>query len=183
MSRRPEPPSDMGLPRSRHVYVTEGEAMTWNLLDRGNDSMFNRNRKDIFFAIWDELPTPPPTTTPSDRRNYNLWCDYHKEHGHTLAQCCELKRILHQLADEGKLLRFINRKDYDTRGEAERRPSNQKRRSPKRDEARRENSNTQETISMIFGGYTEEYPTIRIVKDIVHTLFKDLQKPRQVDRS
>ena len=78
--------------------------------------MFNRN-KDIFFAVRDELPTPPPTTTPSDRRNYNLWCDYHKEHGHTLAQCRELKRILHQLADEGKLSRFINRKDYDARRE------------------------------------------------------------------
>ncbi|XP_057548070.1 uncharacterized protein LOC130826504 [Amaranthus tricolor] len=98
----------------------------------------------------------PPTTTLSDRRNYNLWCDYHKEHGHTLAQYRELKPILHQLADEGKLSRFINRKDYDTRGEVERRLWNQKRRSPKRDEARRESSNKQGTINMIFGGYTEE---------------------------
>ncbi|XP_057522630.1 uncharacterized protein LOC130802638 [Amaranthus tricolor] len=142
MSRRPEPPSNMGPPRSRHVYVTEGEARIRNLLDRGNDPMFNRNRKDIFFTVPDELPTPSPTTTPSDRRNYNLWCDYHKEHAHTLAQCRELKRILHQLADERKLSRFINRKDYDTRGEVERRPWNQKRISPKRDDARRESSNT-----------------------------------------
>ncbi|XP_057529792.1 uncharacterized protein LOC130808331 [Amaranthus tricolor] len=165
--RRPEPPSDMGAPRSRHVYVAKGESRTRNLLDGGNDPMFNKNRKDIFFAIRDELPTPPPTTTPSNRRNYNLWCDYHKEHGHTLAQCCELKRILHQLADEGELSRFINRKDYGTRGDAERRPWNQK-----RNEARRESFNTQGTINMIFSGYTEEYPTIRAAKDSVHTLFK-----------
>ena len=172
MSRRPEPPSDMRPPRSRHVYVTEGEARTRNLLDRGNDPMFNRNRKDIFFAIRDEFPTPPPTTTPSDRRNYNLWCDYHKEHGHTLTQCREFKRILHQLADEEKLSRFINQKDFGTRNDAERRPWNQKRRSPRRDEVRRESSNTQGTINMIFGGYTEEYPTIRTAKDNVYTLLK-----------
>ncbi|XP_057538025.1 uncharacterized protein LOC130815553 [Amaranthus tricolor] len=167
MPRHPEPPSDMGPPRSRHVYVTEGEAKTRNLLDGGNDPMFNRNRKDIFFAIRDELPTPPPTATPSNCRNYYLWCDYHKEYGHTLGQSRELKRILHQLADEGELSRFINRKDYGTRGDAERRPWNQK-----RDEVRRESSNTQGTINMIFGGYTEEYPTIRAAKDSVHTLFK-----------
>ncbi|XP_057522587.1 uncharacterized protein LOC130802595 [Amaranthus tricolor] len=135
LPRRPEPPSDMGPPRSRHVYVAKGEPRTRNLLDGGNDPLLTRNRKDIFFAIRDQLPTPPPTTTPSDRRNYNLWCDYHKEHGHTLVQCREFKRILHQLADEGKLSRFINRKDYDARREAERRPWNQRRRSPKRDEA------------------------------------------------
>ncbi|XP_057538142.1 uncharacterized protein LOC130815671 [Amaranthus tricolor] len=64
--RRPEPPSDIGPPRSRHVYVAKGESRTRNLLDGGNDPMFNRNRKDIFFAIRDELPTPPPTTTLSD---------------------------------------------------------------------------------------------------------------------
>ncbi|XP_057544996.1 uncharacterized protein LOC130824124 [Amaranthus tricolor] len=101
-----------------------------------------------------------------------MWCDYHKEHGHTLAQCRELKRILHQLADEGKLSRFINRKDYDAKGEAERRPWNQRSRSPKRDEARRDSSNTQGTINMIFGGYIEEYPTIRAAKDSVHALLK-----------
>ena len=167
MPHRPEPPSDMGPPRSRHVYAIEGESRTRNLLDRGNDPRFNLNRKDIFFAVRDELPTPPPITTPSDRRNYNLWCDYHKEHGHTLAQCRELKRILHQLADEGELSRFINRKDYGTRGDAERRPWNQK-----RNEARRESSNTQGTINMIFSGYTEEYPTIRAAKDSVHTMFE-----------
>ncbi|XP_057528222.1 uncharacterized protein LOC130806967 [Amaranthus tricolor] len=172
LPRRPESPSDMGPPRSRNVYVAKGEPRTRNLLDGGNDPLFNRNRKDIFFAIRDQLPTPPPTATPSDRRNYNLWCDYHKEHDHTLAQCRGLKRILHQLADEGKLSRFINRKDHNAGREAERRPWNQKRRSPKRDNARRESSNTQGTINMIFGGYTEEYPTIRAARNSVHTLLK-----------
>ncbi|XP_057526418.1 uncharacterized protein LOC130805651 [Amaranthus tricolor] len=140
LSRRPEPPSGMGPPRPRHVYVAEGEPRTRNLLDGGNDPLFNRNRKDIFFAIRDQLPTPHPTATPSDRHNYNLW--------------------------------FINRKDYDAGREAERRPWNQRRRSPKRDEARRKSSNTQGTINMIFGGYTEEYPTIRAARNSVHTLLK-----------
>ncbi|XP_057522576.1 uncharacterized protein LOC130802581 [Amaranthus tricolor] len=152
MPRRPEPFSEMGPPRSRHVYVTKGEVRTQNLLDGGNDPMFNRNRREIFFAIRGELPTPPPTTTLSDRHNYNV------------------------LAGEGKLSRFINQKDYDVRGEAERRTWNQRRRSPKRNEARRESSNTQGTINMIFGGYTEEYPTIRAARDNVHTLLKGSPK-------
>ena len=123
--------------------------------------MFNRNRKDIFFAIRDALPAPPPTTTPSDRRNYNMWCDYHKEYGHTLTQCRELKRILHQLAKEGKLGRFMNRKECGTRNNTEKGPYRMRHRTPRREEVgRRKSSNTQGIISMIVGGYFEEYPTI-----------------------
>ena len=172
LPRRPDPPPDMGPPRSRHVYAAEEGPRTRNLLDRGNDPLFNRNRKDIFFAVWDELPAPPPTTTPFDRRNLNLWCDYHKEHGHTLAQCRELKRVLYQLAEEGKLERFMNRKKYDTRNDAERRKWNPRRRSPRREETRRESSNTQGTINMICGGFSKDYPTIRAARDSVHTLLK-----------
>ncbi|XP_057545841.1 uncharacterized protein LOC130824839 [Amaranthus tricolor] len=136
MPRRPGPPSDMGPPRARQVYVAGGETRTRNLGDGGNDPMFNRNRRDIFFAVRDQLPAPPP------------------------------------LADEGKLSRFLNRRDYNAGREGERRPWQQKRRSPKRNEARHESSDTQGTINMIFGGYTEEYPTIRAAKNSVHTLLK-----------
>ena len=111
----------MGPPTSKHVYVTEGEPRARNLLDGGNDLMFNINRKDIFFSIRDKLSALPPSTTPYDRRNYNLWCNYHKEHSHNLAQCWELKHVLHQLAEDGKLERFMNRKEYGTRNDTERR--------------------------------------------------------------
>ena len=90
--------------------------------------------RDIFYAIRDALPTPPPTTTASDRRNYNLWCDYHREYGHTLEQCRELKRILHQMAEEGKLGRFLNRKEYTSRGDNER--SYRPRHKPPKNEGR-----------------------------------------------
>ena len=170
MSRRLEPLSDMGPPRSRHVYATEGEPKARNLLDGGNDPMFNRNRKDIFFAIGDELAAPSPTTTPFDCRKYNLWCDYHQEHGHTLAQFHELKCVLHQLAEEGKLARFMNWKDYGTRNNIEKRPWILRRRSPKKEETRRESSNTQGIINLIFSDYSEEYPTVHAARDSVHTL-------------
>ena len=70
---------------------------------------FNRNQKDIFCAIRSKLPQPPQVSTSMNRRNMDLWCEYHKEHGHTLAHCRELKKVLDRLANEGKLGRFINR--------------------------------------------------------------------------
>lgn len=171
MPRRPDPASDMGPPRSRHVYDAEEGPRTWYLLDKGNDPLFNKNRKNFFFVIRDELPASRPTTTPLDRRNFNLWCDYHKENDHTLAQCHELKRILYQLAKEGKLEMFMNRKEYGTRNDAERRAW-----IPQREEIRRESSNTQGTIHWICGGYYEDFPTIHAAKDSVHTLLKGPQK-------
>ena len=78
------------------------------LRDDEYDARFNRNRKDIFYAIRDELPPPTAIPTPQNRRNMDLWCEYHKEHGHTLPNCRELKRILDQYADEEKLNRFLH---------------------------------------------------------------------------
>ena len=118
--RHQGPPSKMGPPRSRHIYVTEEEPRAKNLRDGEEDSRFNRNRRDIFYAIQNELSTPRPTTTPSDCRNYNLWCDYYRNYDHTLTQCKELKRILHQMDEEWKLERFLNRKEYGSRGDNER---------------------------------------------------------------
>ena len=67
------------------------------LRDDGYDSRFNRNRRDIFYAIRDELPAPSTILTPKNRRNMDLWCEFHKEHGDTLP------------IYEGKLNQFLYR--------------------------------------------------------------------------
>ena len=92
-------------PRFDHNYSVE-----WSkeLKDGGYDPRFNRKRKDIFYTIRSELPQPSQVSTSMNRRNMYLWCEYHKEHGHTLAHCRELKKVLDQLANEGKFGRFMN---------------------------------------------------------------------------
>ncbi|XP_010684615.1 uncharacterized protein LOC104899176 [Beta vulgaris subsp. vulgaris] len=79
------------------------------LTDNGNDPRFNKNRKEIYFDIRNKnwLPKPAPIRTSSSRRNKSLWCDYHKECGHTTKDCRELKKSLDGLADQGKLNHYL----------------------------------------------------------------------------
>ena len=51
----------------------------------GYEARFNRNRRDIFYAMRDELPPPSTIPTPKNGRNMDLWCEYHKKHGLTLS--------------------------------------------------------------------------------------------------
>ena len=128
--------------------------------DGVEEPCFNRDWRDIFCAIQDALPAPLPTTTLSDRRNYNLWCDHYREYGHTLTQCRELKRILHQMAEKEKLGRFLNRKEYTSRSNNERLYC--PRHKPPNDEERKDvSSDTHGVINMIIDGFSEAYPTLR----------------------
>ena len=106
-----EKPQNHNQIASRGPNWSEGERKypLRELKDDSYASRFNLNRKHIFYAIRDELPPPFTIPTPQNRRNMDLWCEYHKEHGHKLPNCRELKRILDQFADEGKLNRFLYR--------------------------------------------------------------------------
>ena len=53
-------PFEVGPPRSRHIYVMEEEPRAKNLRDGGENPRFNRYIRDIFYAIQEELPAPPP---------------------------------------------------------------------------------------------------------------------------
>lgn len=55
------------------------------------------------------LPRPPPVRTREERRNKKLWCEYHKECGHTTRDCRELKKALDKLADQGKLNKYLKK--------------------------------------------------------------------------
>ncbi|XP_021737589.1 uncharacterized protein LOC110704120 [Chenopodium quinoa] len=44
---------------------------------------------------------------PIKQRNKKLWCEYHKECGHTTHNCRELKKALNKLAEEGKINRYL----------------------------------------------------------------------------
>ena len=64
------------------------------------------------------------------------------------------------MAEEGKLGRFLNRKEYASRGDNER--SYRPRHKPPKDEERKDvSSDTRGVINVIIGGFLEEYPTLR----------------------
>ena len=43
----------------------------------------------------------------STRRNQNFYCQYHKDHGHTMEDCRNLWNYLDQLVREGKLKHLL----------------------------------------------------------------------------
>ncbi|XP_057250719.1 uncharacterized protein LOC125497729 [Beta vulgaris subsp. vulgaris] len=102
--KRKDEGGHMGQPKHQRTGG-RGDRLT----DNGNDPRFNKNRKEIYFDIRNKnwLPRPAPIRTSSSRRDKSLWCDYHKECGHTTKDCRELKKSLDGLADQGKLNHYL----------------------------------------------------------------------------
>ncbi|KAJ8425172.1 LOW QUALITY PROTEIN: hypothetical protein Cgig2_013326 [Carnegiea gigantea] len=51
----------------------------------------------------------PPMTAPPRPQNARKYCEFHEQSGHTTTECRELKKALHELADKGKIDRFLKR--------------------------------------------------------------------------
>ncbi|XP_062085521.1 uncharacterized protein LOC133791617 [Humulus lupulus] len=54
--------------------------------------------------IWRE---PYKNTTPSDRRDKNRYCLFHKDHGHMIAECHNLNNQIQALMRSGRLTQYI----------------------------------------------------------------------------
>ena len=93
----------MGPSRGEGRRPTQTQAYPTYEARESGESRFNRSQKDMFYSVREQLPIPPKVSTSRNRRNMDLWCEYHLEHDHTLSQCRELKNLLDKLADEGKL--------------------------------------------------------------------------------
>ncbi|KAJ8428572.1 hypothetical protein Cgig2_021630 [Carnegiea gigantea] len=55
------------------------------------------------------LRQPPPMTAPPRPHNARKYCEFHKQSGHTMNECRELKNALHELANKGQIDRFLKR--------------------------------------------------------------------------
>ncbi|KAJ8438068.1 hypothetical protein Cgig2_025473 [Carnegiea gigantea] len=69
---------------------------------------FHTTPRNILIEIKGDpmLRCPKPIDTPTKFRNKNKYCEYHENHGHTTAECRELEKVLHELADRGQLNYF-----------------------------------------------------------------------------
>ncbi|KAJ8436715.1 hypothetical protein Cgig2_027386 [Carnegiea gigantea] len=55
------------------------------------------------------LRRPPPMTAPSTPHNAQKYYEFHEQNRHTRAECRELKKALHKLADKGQIDRFLKK--------------------------------------------------------------------------
>ncbi|KAJ8420878.1 hypothetical protein Cgig2_027206 [Carnegiea gigantea] len=50
-----------------------------------------------------------PMTAALKPHNARKYCELHEQNGHTIAECRELKKALHELTDKGQIDRFLKR--------------------------------------------------------------------------
>ncbi|KAK3000809.1 hypothetical protein RJ639_022457 [Escallonia herrerae] len=55
----------------------------------------------------DILKWPKPMRMPADRRDAQLYCQFHKDHGHTTEECKVLRREIENLIARGHLKQFV----------------------------------------------------------------------------
>ena len=140
----------------------------------------NRSEGERKYPPWQDSTTTEETPSMPSEMNYllpqqsdniDLWGEYHKEHGHTLSNCRELKRILDQYADEGKLNHFLCRGSLGMRYNSNNRQY-RKVEPEKKSETKDHSSTTNGVINMIVGGFSEEFPILWFARDSIQTLIK-----------
>ncbi|XP_052172205.1 uncharacterized protein LOC127788136 [Diospyros lotus] len=58
----------------------------------------------------DYLKKPRPMKAPSDKRNQNKYCRFHRDHGHDTEECHQLKEEIQELINRGFLRSYVAKK-------------------------------------------------------------------------
>ena len=68
----------------------------------------------IFTQIKDEdyLKWPRPLHSSPNVRNKNKYCRFHKDHGHNMEDCRDLKEQIEELIQKGKLQKYVKKGQY-----------------------------------------------------------------------
>ncbi|GKB93187.1 reverse transcriptase domain-containing protein [Tanacetum coccineum] len=70
-------------------------------------TLLSKSLKEILALEKGKFKTPPPMTTPVEKRNNNKFCEFHGEVGHNTDECMHLKRQIEELLKNGKLSHVI----------------------------------------------------------------------------
>ncbi|KAJ8435827.1 hypothetical protein Cgig2_017122 [Carnegiea gigantea] len=62
---------------------------------------------------------PLPMTVPSKPHNVQKYYEFYKQNEHTTAECCELKKALHEVANKGQIDHFLKKGPRFLHGEQE----------------------------------------------------------------
>lgn len=74
-----------------------------------NLTPLTKPRAEILALHRDVLRTPPPLLAPPHKRNRDLWCFYHNDHGHDTEDCNDLKKEVEDCLKNGMLLQYVQR--------------------------------------------------------------------------
>ncbi|XP_048619996.1 uncharacterized protein LOC125590465 [Brassica napus] len=57
-----------------------------------------------------QVKWPPKMRAPDSFRNLDLWCEFHRDHGHKMEDCIALKIEVNELLQKGYLREFLSKK-------------------------------------------------------------------------
>ncbi|XP_013608033.1 PREDICTED: uncharacterized protein LOC106314750 [Brassica oleracea var. oleracea] len=94
---------------SRPVERAEGMSVsTW--LDISNLSVSQPEIINALRQIGQQVKWPPKMRAPDSFRNPDLWCEFHRDHGHKTEDCVALKIEVNKLLQKGYLREFLSEK-------------------------------------------------------------------------
>ncbi|GJZ05070.1 reverse transcriptase domain-containing protein [Tanacetum coccineum] len=74
---------------------------------RTGSPIFTKTPKEILALEKGKFKTPPPMTTPVEKRNANKFCEFHGEVGHNTNECNHLRKQIEDMLKAGKLSHII----------------------------------------------------------------------------
>ncbi|GJW08636.1 reverse transcriptase domain-containing protein [Tanacetum coccineum] len=86
-------------------------------------TLLTKTPREILALEKAKFKTPPPMTTPVEKRNANKFCEFHGEVGHNTDECNHLRRQIEDMLKAGKLSHIIKElkqnsaKDQKKKGE------------------------------------------------------------------
>ncbi|GJW35760.1 hypothetical protein Tco_0058680, partial [Tanacetum coccineum] len=70
-------------------------------------TLLTKTPKEILALEKGKFKTPPPMTTPVEKRNANKFCEFHREVGHNTDECNHLRKQIEDMLKAGKLSHII----------------------------------------------------------------------------
>ncbi|GJT92018.1 hypothetical protein Tco_1080863 [Tanacetum coccineum] len=70
-------------------------------------ALLTKTPKEILALEKGKFKTPPPMTTPVEKRNVNKFCEFHREVGHNTDECNHLRKQIKDMLKVGKLSHII----------------------------------------------------------------------------
>ncbi|GJS77487.1 hypothetical protein Tco_0727368 [Tanacetum coccineum] len=70
-------------------------------------TLLTKTPREILALEKGKFKTPPPMTTPVEKRNANKFCEFHGEIGHNTDECNHLRRQIEDMLKAGKLSHII----------------------------------------------------------------------------